>query len=358
MKPIYLEHFGIAKAPFELSPDRDFLFAGIGFARTYEALRHIVVHDRALTVISGEVGAGKTLLAKCLLAQLPDNIDAIFLANPSFSRDEILFAIADELGLNIAADSKRAVLAALREAALNRHTRGRSILIVIDEAHLMPPESVEEVRLLTNIETDSEKLFAIVLIGQPELESVLLAREDLRQVRDRVKYWLTLEPMPENEIDVYLEHRLRIAGRMGGRLFTTDAAHEIWRAAGGRPRRINLIADRALLAAYVDAAEKITPKHVKDALQEMKNNPVRSRRERTWMRLWIAGLAMLVLAAGLTALPHITQLARGGKEERSITAVPASVGKADAPRSLRLETELPLTALSTTQSKTRSDFDH
>ena len=272
MQPIYLEHFALNKAPFDLAPQGDFLFSGLSFRRALESLRHIVSSEPVLTVVTGEVGVGKTLLAKVLLSSLPENASVVFLENPTFSRDEILQALAEACAVPFQG-GKRQALAALQQAAIEQLHQGRRLTILIDEAHLMPPESVEEVRLLTNLEHAGQRLFGIILIGQPELKDELLARHDLRQVRDRVKYWIEMSPMPIEEVGVYLDHRLRHAGWQGGNVFPPKIARAIWRASGGRPRRINLIADRCLLAAYLADAKIVTEKHLARALAEIGEDP-------------------------------------------------------------------------------------
>lgn len=303
MKPLFLEHFGLVRAPFDLAPQGDFLFAGLAFKRALDALRHIVVHEPALTVVTGEVGVGKTTLAKTLLAELPEEAAVVFLDNPTFSRDEILQALAEACGIAIDSGHRQA-LAVLRQAAIARRQGDRPLVILIDEAHLMRPESVEEVRLLTNLEHEGARLFSIILMGQPELRDELLARHDLRQVRDRVKYWIDLPPMPVEEVGVYLDHRLRVAGWKGGEVFPRQIARAIWQASGGRPRRINLIADRCLLAAYLDGATVVRKAHLERALADIEEGRAPSRLPSAFSRFarpmgLTLAIALIVAAAAL-----------------------------------------------------------
>lgn len=339
MRPLYLEHFGLARAPFDLAPQRDYFFAGLAMKRALDALRHIIVHEPSLAVVTGEVGVGKTTLAKVLLADLPEEAAVVFLDNPTFSRDEILQALAEACGIAIDSGHRQA-LAALKQAAIARRQGDRPLVILIDEAHLMRPESVEEVRLLTNLEHEGARLFGIILMGQPELRDGLLARHDLRQVRDRVKYWIDLPPMPVEEVGVYLDHRLRVAGWKGGQVFPPKVARVIWRASAGRPRRINLIADRCLLAAYLDDATSVREAHLQRALTDIEDGRALARPTAAFSRFarpWLLALAVAtIVAAG--ALFWLFSVEWGGLGQTILDAGPmaatppaAPVGQAVAP---------------------------
>jgi MSHA biogenesis protein MshM len=268
MSSLYLDHFGLSKPPFQITPDLDFFFSGGRRGDILSALLHVAGHEEGIITVVAEVGSGKTLLARLMISRLAPNINTVYLANPSFSRDEILGAIARDLGLKDLPNSTEARLAALQEELLRRHALGLRVLLVIDEAHAMPPESLEEVRLLSNLETGQHKLVNILLFGQPELDE-LLADRRLRQVRDRIVHRFNLTPLPEQDVSAYVDHRLRAAGWKGGALFAAPALALLIKASGGRARRINLLADKALLSAYALGQSTVQVRQVQDAIGEL-----------------------------------------------------------------------------------------
>lgn len=268
MSSLYLDHFGLSKPPFQITPDLDFFFSGGRRGDILSALLHVAAHDEGIITLVAEVGSGKTLLARLMISRLGPEICAVYLANPCFSRDEIVAAIARDLGLTDLSESIEGKLAALQTELLRRHAAGQRVLLVVDEAHAMPAESLEEVRLLSNLETGQHKLINIMLFGQPELDT-LLADTRLRQVRDRVIHRFELAPLHSNEASAYIDHRLRAAGWQGADLFSTAAMTRLIKASDGRARRINLLADKALLAAYAQGERRVEPRHVGNAVQEL-----------------------------------------------------------------------------------------
>jgi MSHA biogenesis protein MshM len=241
MSALYLKHFDLEKSPFQITPDIDFFFSGSQRGGMLTALLHVASHEEGIVTAVAEVGSGKTLLARLMISRLPPDISTVYLANPCFSRDEIISAISRDLGLSGQCTTTEENLAGLHHELLRRHSLGQRVLLVIDEAHAMPPESLEEVRLLSNLETDRHKLVNIMLFGQPELDTLIQDRR-LRQVRDRVIHRFELPPLPKDEAVAYIDHRLRIAGWRGGRLFTKGALGYLLKASQGRARRINLLA--------------------------------------------------------------------------------------------------------------------
>ena len=302
MSSLYLDHFGLSKPPFQITPDPDFFFSGGRRGDILSALGHVATHDEGITTVVAEVGSGKTLLARLMIGRLGAGVSAVYLANPFFSRDEIIEAISRDLGLGSAGASMEAKLAALQQELLRRHASGQRVLLVVDEAHTMPVESLEEVRLLSNLETGQHKLVNIMLFGQPELDD-LLAQPKLRQVRDRVIHRFDLERLHDEEISAYIDHRLRAAGWSGARLFSESAMAQLVKVSDGRARRINLLADKALLAAYAGGSRHVDAPHVKAAMAELpdgqlyapeRRNGARDRRD--W-RLAGIGLALAVVPA-------------------------------------------------------------
>lgn len=268
MSSLYLDHFGLSKPPFQITPDLDFFFSGGRRGDILSALLHVATHDEGIITLVAEVGSGKTLLARLMISRLDVGVCAVYLANPCFSRDEIIAAIARDLGLTCLPESLESKLAALQQELLRRHASGQRVLLVIDEAHTMPIESLEEVRLLSNLETGQHKLINIMLFGQPELDA-LLTDPRLRQVRDRVIHRFELPALLADEASAYMDHRLRAAGWHGARLFSASALASLVSASDGRARRINLLADKALLAAYAQGVDSVEAQHVRSAVQEL-----------------------------------------------------------------------------------------
>lgn len=302
MSSLYLEHFGLSKPPFQITPDLDFFFSGGRRGDILTALLHVAAHDDGIITLVAEVGSGKTLLARLMISRLGAAVCAVYLANPCFSRDEIIAAIGRDLGLTDMGSSIEGKLALLRDELLRRHAAGQRVLLVIDEAHAMPAESLEEVRLLSNLETGQHKLVNIMLFGQPELDG-LLAEPRLRQVRDRVIHRFVLPPLQADEASAYIDHRLRAAGWHGARLFSATALARLVKASEGRARRINLLADKALLAAYAQGARSVEAAHVASAVQELPVDhmaPAAARQHRwQWMATSLAlALVMTTLAVG------------------------------------------------------------
>lgn len=303
MSSLYIDHFGLRKPPFQITPDLDFFFAGGRRGDILTALLHVAAHDEGIITLVAEVGSGKTLLARLMITRLAAQICTVYLANPCFSRDEIIAAIARDLGLTDLPVNLEGKLAALQQELLRRHARGQRVVLVIDEAHAMPVESLEEVRLLSNLETGQHKLINIMLFGQPELD-VLLAQPRLRQVRDRVIHRFELQALQSSETSAYVDHRLRAAGWQGAGLFSQAAMDRLIKASQGRARRINLLADKALLAAYAQGSLTVEVDHVKSAVQELPSgamHPPRQRRSRRWRTsaLGLGGLLVaIVVAAG------------------------------------------------------------
>lgn len=299
MSALYLNHFGLSKPPFQITPDIDFFFSGSHRGDVLTALIHVACHEEGIVTAVAEVGSGKTLLARLMLSRLPETISTVYLANPCFSRDEIISAIARDLGLTELPNQIEGKLAALHQELLRRHGQGQRVLLVIDEAHTMPIESLEEVRLLSNLETGSHKLVNIMLFGQPELDELLKDRR-LRQVQDRVIHRFDLPPLPHDEGVAYIDHRLRTAGWHGGKLFNHAATDLLLKASGGRARRINLLADKSLLAAYAEGKPQVDLHHVKSALRELQVDPAAAPAQPIpWRQVLPVSLA---LAAAMTAI--------------------------------------------------------
>jgi type II secretory pathway predicted ATPase ExeA len=264
---LYLEHFGLDEPPFRITPHTDFFFDGADRGATLEALIYAVLHDEGIVKVSGEVGSGKTMLCRVLMERLPAHVDTIYLATASLGRDEILQAIADDLKLDLRGERTAAALRRLQEHLIELYGAGRRVVILIDEAHVIPDESLEQVRLLSNLESNRHKLLQIVLFGQPELDATL-AKNSLRQLRDRITHSFRMRPLATAEVGRYLSFRMRAAGYRGPDVFTQRAVARLARAAGGLTRRINILADKSLLSAFTENTHAVSERHVRAAIRD------------------------------------------------------------------------------------------
>jgi MSHA biogenesis protein MshM len=264
---MYLEHFGLREAPFRITPHTEFFFSGSNRGATLEALTYAITAGEGMVKVTGEVGSGKTMLCRVLMERLPANVETVYLAVPSLSRDEMLVAIAGDLGVDTAGASTTKLVRALQERLVAVHAEGKQVVALIDEAHAMPVETLEEIRLLSNLETGREKLLQIVLFGQPELDDHL-ALPHMRQLKERITHAFRLEPMPPRDIKDYLGFRMRAAGYHGPDLFGPEALRLIAEASEGLTRRINIYADKTLLAAYAAGTHTITADHVRAAISD------------------------------------------------------------------------------------------
>lgn len=295
---MYLEHYGLAEAPFRITPHTDFFFAGANRGATLEALIYAITHDEGIVKISGEVGSGKTMLCRVLMERLPQSVVVVYLANPSLSRDDILYALADELGIEVPEQSRAAtVMRTLQEHLVGLYSEGKQVVVLIDEAHAMPMETLEEIRLLSNLESNRHKLLQLALFGQPELDETL-ARKDMRQLRERITHNFRLEPLVREDIDRYLDFRMRAAGYHGPSVFAPAAIKLIARASAGLTRRINILADKALLAAFAAGIHQVGVREVKAAIKDSDFSPARGsgKRRASWGSwVWAAGGAFATL---------------------------------------------------------------
>jgi type II secretory pathway predicted ATPase ExeA len=293
---MYLEHFGLTEVPFRITPHTEFFFAGANRGATLEALIYAIIHDEGIVKVSGEVGSGKTMLCRVLMERLPPHVVIVYLANPSLSRDDILFAIADDLDLKIPDNARTsAVVRTLHAKLIELHSEGRQVVVLIDEAHAMPIETLEEVRLLSNLETSHHKLLQLVMFGQPELDEIL-GRPDMRQLKERITQNFALEPLRRDDIAEYLDFRMRTAGYRGPQLFSPSAVKLIASASLGLTRRINILAEKSLLAAFAEGAHEVTPKEVSAAIRDTEYDRPRLALQRRFAI--VAGLvAVLVFVA-------------------------------------------------------------
>jgi type II secretory pathway predicted ATPase ExeA len=328
---LYLDHFGLNEPPFRITPHPDFFFDGADRGATLEGLLYAILHDEGIVKVSGEIGSGKTMLCRVLMERLPEEVETVFLANPSYSRSEILNAIAEELGQPVANDPAAPALRELQAKLIELYASGRRVVVMIDEAHAMPDDTLEQVRLLSNLESSRHKLLQIVLFGQPELDESL-AKPTMRQLKDRITHSFRTRPLAPDEVAKYVSFRMRTAGYKGPEVFSSAAIAAIARASSGLTRRINVLCDKALLAAFAGNTHAVTPREVRSAIADSDFAPVGPARARS--RMLAAGAALVALGAAAGAgLLH--WLERGDPQPEAVAppaqAAPAKPAPAATP---------------------------
>ena len=301
---MYLEHFNLTERPFSITPDPRFLYMS---ARHREALAHLLYglgDGGGFVQLTGEVGTGKTTICRCLLEQIPDNVDLALVLNPKVTAIELIATVCDELGVSY--DEKdvsvKSLTDVLNRYLLDAYARGRHTVLIIDEAQNLSADVLEQVRLLTNLETSTQKLLQIILIGQPELRT-LLAREDMRQLAQRVTARYHLKPISREETSAYIKHRLQICGASQP-VFNKRAVDRIQHLSGGIPRLINVLCDRSMLGAYVEGKKQVDTRVVKKAAHEVLALDGEERVRRNRLPVLLAALlVLLVIGAALWYQP-------------------------------------------------------
>ena len=296
---MYLEHFGLREAPFKITPHTEFFFAGAHRGETLEALIYAITSGEGIVKVTGEVGAGKTMLCRVLMERLPESVETIYFAVPSLSPDELLATVAGDLGVEMDSANITKLIRALQVRLIELYANGKRVVALIDEAHAMPVETLEQIRLLSNLETSHEKLIQIVLFGQPELDEHL-SMPNIRQLKERITHSFYLLPLPAGDIKDYLNFRLRAAGYHGPDLFSTEALKLITEASEGLTRRINIYADKTLLAAFAGGTHTITTDHVRAAIADTQIVIRGQKFNPTKLGLAIAASLLLGAAIGFT----------------------------------------------------------
>ncbi len=331
---MYASFFGLNEKPFSITPDPRYLYLS---RRHAEALAHLlygITDSGGFIQLTGEVGTGKTTVVRSLLEQLPEHAEVALVLNPRLSPQEFLLTICDELHVPVPdRGSQKSVVDALNSHLLEAHAAGRRVVLIVDEAQNLSTEVLEQIRLLTNLETAKQKLLQIILIGQPELRDVL-ARSDLRQLAQRITGRYHLEPLEPDELRAYVRHRLEVAGSRA-EIFSSGALKALHQVSGGVPRLVNVIADRALLGAWSQEAQTISPGLTRKAANEVFGERVRRRARRSpgaaAILLVLAGIAIAIAAGIATSMirermasPQASTADQpaGGIVERQAAAVP------------------------------------
>jgi type II secretory pathway predicted ATPase ExeA len=334
---MYLEHFGLDRPPFKITPDTSMFYEGSKRGAALEALMYAIKTGEGIIKVVGEVGSGKTMLCRMLEVKLSGAVDVVYIANPSLSPDNILHVIAHELHLDVSNDeSKLDVMQKLQDYLLKKHADNRQVVVFVEEAQSMPVETLEEIRLLSNLETDQHKLLQMVLFGQPELDDKL-ALPQIRQLKERITHSFHLDPFPPADTLDYLNFRLRSVGYRGPSLFNQRTANAVEKYSNGLSRRINIIADKALMASFSEGSHEVSSRHVASAAKDSEFKVATNYKPLLMTGGFIVAL-LLALWLG-SMLPHwtgaanelaVTQ-ANGSDTDEAITvAVSAAVDAAVA----------------------------
>jgi general secretion pathway protein A len=265
---MYLSHFGLSQHPFNTTPDPRFFYPSAKHREALACLLYAVEQRKGFALITGEVGAGKSLLCRAALDRLGDTVDTAVIVHSSLSPKQFFQAICAELNIPSGRGSKFDLIRRIKEFLVQRRADGRNCVLLVDEAQDLDAKVLEEVRLLGNLETSSTKLLQIVLVGQPELRK-LIGSHELRQLNQRITVKFHLGALSEADSGEYIAHRLRVAGASNGELIGPEARREVYRASGGVPRMINVICDQALLQAFVADERSVGPETVRRVLAEM-----------------------------------------------------------------------------------------
>ncbi len=265
---MYLEYYHLKERPFSLTPDPRYLYLAPQHREAYHHLMYGIEHRLGFIQLTGEVGSGKTTICRAVLNSLREKARTALILNPCLTEGQLLRAILHDFGIEARGSDRLRHIERLNAFLLERLKEGVNVALIIDEAQNLSPALMEQVRLLSNLETDQEKLLQIVLVGQPELEE-RLAHVALRQLRQRITVRYTLRPLTEQEVDAYIAHRLRMAGGDGQPVFDARAVAAVHRYSGGIPRLVNAVCDGALLAGYVAQTAVIDAACVKKAIQHL-----------------------------------------------------------------------------------------
>lgn len=348
---MYTRFFGLNEKPFSITPDPRYLYMS---ERHGEALAHLVygvTESGGFIQLTGEVGTGKTTLVRTLLLnRMPQNANVAVVLNPQISAHEFLATICEELGIAVPKDktSIKALTDALNHHLLDAHSDGRRTILVVDEAQNLAPAVLEQVRLLTNLETAKQKLLQIILIGQPELRE-LLGRNDLRQLAQRITGRYHLEPLTRDETAQYIEHRLSVAGALG-EVFDSGAKKEVYRLSQGVPRLINVICDRALLGAYSQEARHVNRRLVRRAAAEVSGELERSPYAH---RLAVAAAVVVISASAWIVIQNQDLL----RSQSATVAAPAASAAAAAADGLAEEEPQPLMTVAIEEPEPQQEVD-
>lgn len=265
---MYLDHFGLKAFPFNTTPDPRFFYPSAKHREALACLLYTVEQRKGFALVSGEVGAGKSMLCRAALERFGDDVDTALIVHTSLTPKQFCQAICAELGITLKGKSKFQLIQDIKAYVLDRHRTSRRVVLMVDEAQNLKRDVLEEVRLLGNLETASEKLVQILLVGQPELRR-LIGSPELRQLDQRITVKFHLGPLSSEDVSGYIDHRVKIAGAVANGLFDTAAKDAVARASGGVPRLVNVTCDQALLEAFVADQNAVGPETIRKVVAEM-----------------------------------------------------------------------------------------
>jgi len=293
---MYLEHFGLREFPFTITPDTSYFFSYGHYADALNTLLVALRIGEGFIKVTGEVGTGKTLLCRKLLNSLDEETVTAYLPNPQLTPSALGFALAEELGLELPRNlGQHRVLKQVSQHLIDLNAAGKNVVLCLDEAQAMPLETLEALRLLTNLETEKRKLVQVVMFGQPELDA-RLSRPSTRQLRQRITFSYTLPPIDRRGLRAYVAHRLHVAGYHDGGLFQPGALALLYRASGGIPRLINILCHKALMVAYGRGDRSVSRAHMRTAVRDTQDAQRGTEAGRFWK--W-SGAVIVVLAVAV-----------------------------------------------------------
>lgn len=307
---MYLQHFNLNELPFSITPDTSFFMNRAGHQDALNVLLVALRSGEGFVKVTGEVGVGKTLLCRKLMNSLGPDYQVAYIHNPYIKPESLLLAIADALSVPYTERISQHILTKLITSALIRnHQDGKQVVVCLDEVQAMPVQTLEALRLLTNLETEKNKLLQVVLFGQPELDK-LLNLPSVRQLKQRITFSYRLLPLNKVALAAYIHHRLAIAGRDDRKLFTGRAIDAVYKHSNGIPRLINIMCHKALICAFGEGARTVTHKHVSAAVRDMEEiTRPEQLKSWSWLQLWrswvYGALGVLVLAVAGGMLNHV-----------------------------------------------------
>jgi MSHA biogenesis protein MshM len=291
---MYKLHFGLRELPFSITPDTSFFFACSNYQEALNTLLVATKNGEGFIKITGEVGTGKTLLCRKFMATLDDSFVTAYIPNPYLEPRTLMLALADELETPLEKDfDQYQLLKAINYRLLNLAREGKRALLCLDEAQAMPIETLEALRLLTNLETEKRKLLQIVLFGQPELDRKL-QQDAIRQLTQRITFHYQLGPLTKDDLDFYISHRLNVAGYSGSRLFSQGAVRVLNAASGGIPRLVNILAHKSLMLTYGEGKQQVRAHHVKAAAKDTV-----AAKQNAWPWMWLGVTTLLMAGTGM-----------------------------------------------------------
>lgn len=295
---MYLYHFGINELPFTLTPNTSYFFGLPSHNEALQVLLTALKTGEGFIKVTGEVGTGKTLICRKVLNELPDHFEAAYIPNPMLSPDELRRAVASELGVELGENSdQQAFTQKIQQRLIEIHQQQKSAVLIIDEAQALPTQSIEALRLMTNLETESRKLLQVVLFGQPELDEKL-ALDELRQLKQRITFSYTLKLMDADQVFQYVRHRMAVAGYRGNELFSPMLCKLLYAASRGTPRIVNVLCHKALMLAYGEGLTTVERRHVIGAIDDTEAADKPTTQPVSYLAL-AAALTLCVVAAAV-----------------------------------------------------------